>query len=165
MPSSLVSVSRSAHAWAAICSDNWKNSHFRTADLLPKLSKDEYDRIFGPSTFSVDEAKAIVLETIENRAKRTQGKLSDVNLDGRILCHNFRETTYTCTPRDTTEGFFDRLDLPPWDLWISMVGDNEVLLSWVPKQLVDLVDRGVQSSAEENIFWAECEDLARLYPL
>ncbi len=164
MPSSLIEVSRSAQVWASICSDNWRSIQFRTSDLFPQIEKCEYDRVFGSSTFSDGEAKSIVFQVIENRSTLTQDKLNNVNLDGRVLCHNFRETTYSCTAKLETAGFFDTLDIPPWDLWISMTGETsyEVLLSWVPQQLVELVDKGIKSSAEENIFWAKDGDLTGL---
>ncbi|MCH8839445.1 MAG: hypothetical protein IH831_01965 [Planctomycetes bacterium] len=142
-------------------SANWRKNQFRTAGLLPRTKKDEYNRIFGASTFAVEEARVVVLQTLENREKLTQVHFDNVQIEGRILRHNFRETTYTCTPKERTDGFFDELDLPPWDLWIAISNDadNDVLLSWIPQELVDLVDKGVRSSAEENIFWVEDENM------
>jgi len=161
MNTPLTSSLQSVRAWISTRPANWNESQFRTTELQPLEGKDEYNRIFGASTFALEEVRAVILRTIENREKITQGYLGNVNADGRILCHNFRETTYTCTPKEKTDGFFDELDLPPWDLWIAFTNDavDNVLYSWVPQELFDLVDRGVQASAEENIFWVEDENM------
>jgi hypothetical protein len=85
--------------------------------------------------------------------------------DGRLLMYRFGETTFTCTPKDITEGFFDEYDLPPWDLWVCFVPDIEPpdryfshydgLLSWIPADLIDRVDSAVRASFEENIVWGD----------
>jgi hypothetical protein len=157
MNTSLSSSLQSVRAWVSTRPANWSDRHFRTAHLLPLSGKDEYNRIFGASTFAAEEARDVIFRTLENRETLTQGELDNTGIGGRILRHNFRETTYTCTPKERTDGFFDELDLPPWDLWIAVRNDadDNVLYSWIPQQLINLVNRGVQASAEGNIFWIE----------
>lgn len=159
------SLARDVAIWVLLHRDAWRCGSFRSAVLLPNLVDDEYKRIFGSSTFSIDEAKAMISVVIENRkALVKQSLASSERVDtfvGRFLQHNFQETTYSCTPQEETEGFFDSLDIPPWDFWVGIktVGRQHFLYSWIPTPFVELVDRGVRCSAEENILWLKEEPI------
>lgn len=60
-----------------------------------------------------------------------------------------------------TRGFFDLDNAPPWDTWVGLFRDVEAersadyLVSWVPKRLVDLIDRGIRANPEECICWLD----------
>jgi hypothetical protein len=50
-------------------------------------------------------------------------------------------------------GFFDVDNVPPWDTWIVMF--EKYLVSWVPPQLVRLVQEGLDVNPEQCILWAD----------
>jgi len=59
-----------------------------------------------------------------------------------------------------TGGFFDVDNVPPWDTWIGLFRDEsadisfvEYLVSWVPAEFVELVERGIYANPEDCILW------------
>jgi hypothetical protein len=69
-----------------------------------------------------------------------------------------------------SRGFFDEDNTAPWDTWISYVVEaapgrdraapssdywRTYLISWVPPQLIELVDRGLDANPERCIIWAD----------
>ena len=59
-----------------------------------------------------------------------------------------------------SRGFFDVNNAPPWDTWIALFRDDSAdissrdhLVSWVPKELVEIVDRGIYVNPEQCIVW------------
>jgi hypothetical protein len=59
-----------------------------------------------------------------------------------------------------TSGFFDIENVPPWDTWIGLFRDEpadisfvDYLVSWVPAEFVDSVERGINVNPEECILW------------
>lgn len=147
---------QSAKKWVAMQTPSWNEESFRSTVLLPDVGRQVYERVLGAATFASSEARSLVECVIENRKQQTAVHDVVEGAGGRLLRYNFCETTYSCTPRDETGGFFDELDLPPWDLWIAMAeGGADFLISWIPEELVQLADKGVKSSAEENILWLD----------
>jgi hypothetical protein len=55
-------------------------------------------------------------------------------------------------------GFFDVDNVPPWDTWIVMFG--KYLVSWVPPQLIRLVQEGLDVNPEQCILWADDPSLS-----
>jgi hypothetical protein len=53
--------------------------------------------------------------------------------------------------RDSSLGFFDGNDNPPWDTWIADF--DGVLVSWVPKALVPLAIRGIAAECAGMLGW------------
>ena len=150
---------RDVELWVRLQPETWRSEAYRSASLLPNLLDDEYKRILGSSTFSITEAESLFSAAIEKRKARLRQTMNvlerPIRTGGRFLQHNFQETTYSCTPQEATEKFFDSLDIPPWDFWVALksTSDQHFLYSWIPSEFVELVDRGVQCSAEENILW------------
>jgi hypothetical protein len=56
-------------------------------------------------------------------------------------------------------GFFDVDNVPPWDTWIAMFG--KYLVSWVPPQLVRLVQEGLDVNPEQCILWADDPSISK----
>jgi hypothetical protein len=57
---------------------------------------------------------------------------------------------------DGSDSYFDYGDLPPWDTWIWLYksrNDWWNLISWVPKDCIDLVESGIQANAVGAIWW------------
>jgi hypothetical protein len=55
-------------------------------------------------------------------------------------------------------GFFDVENVPPWDTWIAMFG--KYLVSWVPPQLIRLVQEGLDVNPEQCILLADDPSLS-----
>lgn len=152
---------RDVELWVRLQPESWRSEAYRSALLLPNLLDNEYKRILGSSTFSIIEANSLFLAAVENRKNRVRQTMNalerPMRTGGRFLKHNFEETTYSCTPQEATGKFFDSLDIPPWDFWVALKTNSgqHFLYSWIPSEFVEIVDRGVQCSAEENIVWVE----------
>lgn len=78
-------------------------------------------------------------------------QLSQLNIEGRLLGFYPRETIFDGVSAEETGGFIDGTNTPPWDTWICMV--DELLISWVPPQMVEDVDLAIICNAEECIQW------------
>lgn len=149
-----------AKEWARSRGPDWRRDGYRTPELIRPLDLKQYETIFDPSQLDLAVVLSLVDRVLATRERLTASFRSAKDIGdeiGRILVHNIGETTYSCTPKEMTSGFFDDLDIPPWDLWIGLWQhrDESRLLAWVPMELVSLVDLGVRSSAEENIAWAD----------
>jgi hypothetical protein len=143
---------------------DWRSQAFRSAQLLPQGN---YEATFAPQFVRPSVAAAFVDAVIKNRRSlimrdREVSSSKTQSLDGRLLRHNFGETTYSLDPMQLSDGYFDRYDIPAWDTWIAYVNDLdgrdrpiEYLLSWVPQMLIEQVDRAVKASFEENIMWLD----------
>jgi hypothetical protein len=153
--------------WAQAQPASWRNHAFRTDSLLSPTSKAEYEVVFDPCSFSFEKAAQVLSVVVTNRRRHlwslTRQSESLCPLDGRCLEYNCQETTFSCTPQERTNGFFDELDIPSWDFWVGlrMCGSRAVLHSWIPTQFVTLANQGVVSSAEKNILWLGGGAMAR----
>ena len=87
----------------------------------------------------------------ENRAARGLG-------GGRLLGYWPDDTLSDGAARAATDEFFDEDNLPPWDTWIAYLFEserNQLLVSWIAPELVDLVSRGVNVNPEGCILWLD----------
>jgi hypothetical protein len=83
---------------------------------------------------------------------------------GRVLVCEYNLTLCSGESELKSNEFFDINDRPPWNLWLtagvvapSVAGTREpteVLLAWVPKQLVDRAQSGIAVNPYDCIFWA-----------
>ncbi len=64
---------------------------------------------------------------------------------------------------ECSQGYFDTCNAPPWDTWLVYIpaqGEEPgKLVSWVPANLVDLVDAAIQVNPEGCISWVAGEKL------
>ena len=81
------------------------------------------------------------------------------SLRGRVLGFELDASFVDGVAAAETNGFFDDNDLPPWDTWIAFRAvdgwSSPVLLSWVPDELVPLVDRGIVVHMCDAFRWVE----------
>ena len=167
-PSEYDTLCQEVARWAQAQPASWHNHAFRTDSLLSPTSKAEYEVVFDPCSFSFEKAAQVLSAVVTNRRRHlwslTRKSESLCPLDGRCLEYNCQETTFSCTPQERTNGFFDELDIPSWDFWVGlrMCGSRAVLQSWIPTQFVTLANQGVESSAEKNILWLDGGAMARL---
>jgi hypothetical protein len=105
---------------------------------------------------SDEERQLSVRSVIDRRAELIQAqKLDDIRLaglaGGRLLLYSPEENVADGASQDASREFFDVYDAPPWDTWVGY--SNRTLLSWVPAQLVDLVQAGIDANPVESIRW------------
>ena len=166
-PSEYDTLCQEVARWAQAQPASWHNHAFRTDSLLSPTSKGEYEVVFDPCSFSFEKAAQVLSAVVTNRRRHlwslTRKSEFLCPLDGRCLEYNCQETTFSCTPQERTNGFFDELDIPSWDFWVGlrMCGSRAVLQSWIPTQFVTLANQGVESSAEKNILWLDGGAMAR----
>ncbi len=72
--------------------------------------------------------------------------------DGRLLLFIPEETLTDSTASYASKGFFDIDNVPPWDTWVCFY--EQYVVSWVPPQLVELANSGVDANPEQCISWA-----------
>jgi hypothetical protein len=101
---------------------------------------------------------AIVDQVAEARshALRQSGKGSNSQspdlCDGRLLLYAPEENLADGAAEYVSFGFFDVDNVPPWDAWVTMFG--KYLVTWVPPQLIRLVQEGLDVNPEQCILWA-----------
>jgi hypothetical protein len=90
---------------------------------------------------------------------------------GRLLCYAPYENLAEGVEEQETQGYFDVNAVPPWDTWLWFVTQqtrelnrpylwyDSYLISWVPPELVDVVDKGaVATSTTHALEWADAVD-------
>ena len=85
-------------------------------------------------------------------SRRRQRVLGHKPHPGRILAYWPGENLADGAARSATAGFFDVNNVPPWDTWLAFV--DGALYAWVPAELVDRVQQGIDVNPEECIRWA-----------
>lgn len=102
---------------------------------------------------------AIVEEVAEARSQilRDSGKYSEPQSaylrGGRLLLYAPQDNLACGAAEYSSKGFFDVDNAPPWDTWMLMRG--KYLVSWVPPQLIRLVQEGLDVNPEQCILWAD----------
>ena len=71
---------------------------------------------------------------------------------GRLLLYAPDENLCDGAAQSSSKGFFDVDNIPPWDTWVCFV--DRYLVSWVPPQLLDLANQGINANPEQCILWA-----------
>lgn len=72
---------------------------------------------------------------------------------GRLLRYWPEENLADGAAEYASVGFFDADNTPPWDTWVAFSGG--MLLSWVPAELIELVNKGIDVNPEGCIAWLE----------
>jgi hypothetical protein len=75
----------------------------------------------------------------------------DIALEGKFLLYVPEENVSDGASELFSLGFFDENDAPPWDTWVAF--SKNTLLSWVPSELVHLVQHGIDVNAVDCIHW------------
>ena len=102
------------------------------------------------------------LQIVEDLAKRRAAQLrlehryplslAERLEGGRLLLYAPDENLFDGAAQYTSKGFFDVNNIPPWDTWVCFF--EKYLVSWVPPQLVELANQGIDVNAEQCILWA-----------
>ena len=72
--------------------------------------------------------------------------------EGRLLLYYTYVNLADGAAQQSSNGFFDADNVPPWDTWVSF--SEGVLLSWVPPSLIEAAQMGIDANPEECIRWA-----------
>jgi len=97
----------------------------------------------------------VVNEVISDKNNRY--KHSDVpqTLDGEWLCFDPSSTMYDEVAEESSSGFFDSDDVPPPEFWVCF--DNELLISFIPSEFLDVANQGIDNCISGSLFWMESD--------
>jgi hypothetical protein len=135
-------------------------------ELLP-LAKQLRSPILQPAPFEPRQSPAVRTQIVETLADKRAEQLRieqcypstplpDLG-GGRLLLYAPDENLCDGAAQSSSKGFFDVDNLPPWDTWVCFV--DRYLVSWVPPQLLDLANQGVDVNPEQCILWTSDTDL------
>jgi hypothetical protein len=89
---------------------------------------------------------------------------------GRLLAYFPDDTLSDGVAADESNGFFDDVNIPPYDTWVWMVQDVRTvaledgakrempanfLVAWVPPAFIELANKGILVNPEECIAWLD----------
>lgn len=114
----------------------------------------------------------ITFSSVEELSQKRSEILSLLNsgkngpcYSGRILAFDVANTLGDGAAESESEGFFDISNRPAWDTWLMYVTDtpkkerrelfDSYLLSWVPYELIDIVQSAIDVNPEGCIEWAD----------
>jgi hypothetical protein len=132
----------------------------RSESLKPALVIAD-DRTHGHWNYDLpDDPTSYVFDLCERRGEllRATGLQIDHRAEarGRILLFYPYETLCDGAAHDSSRGYFDWCNIPPWDTWSAyerLSDERHVLYSYVPPQLVDIANLGVSVNPEQCIQW------------
>lgn len=77
--------------------------------------------------------------------------------DGELLVVAIDYSLWEGLPESESNGFFDSYDIPAWDTWVHLqrFEGTDVLLSWVPRALIETVNNGIIVSTTACIEWID----------
>lgn len=154
----------------------------RTPELCPRgfiYSTDEYGYADLDPSLGSQESRALT-DVVEEVAKLRVDQLELGNIHplapaqhlagGRLLCYAPYENLAEGVEEQETQGYFDVRAVPPWDTWLWFAAQQTrlqkrpfgqefwyetYLISWVPPELVDIVDMGSRTSTTYALAWAD----------
>lgn len=68
---------------------------------------------------------------------------------GKLLLYAPDENLFDGAAEYSSKGLFDVDNIPPWDTWVCFFG--EYIVSWVPPQLLDLANAGINVNPEQCV--------------
>jgi hypothetical protein len=137
--------------------------------IVPPLRhqlRSEALRDLAESLARVGTDHAAIVERVADRRSQLL-RSSGTHLDspvpglhgGRLLVFAPEDNLACGAAEYASMGFFDVDNVPPWDTWIAMFG--KYLVSWVPSQIVPLVQEGLDVNPEQCILWSDDPSLSR----
>jgi hypothetical protein len=82
---------------------------------------------------------------------------------GRLLGYEPGRNLSDFAARGVTGGFFDCLNVPPWDTWVAYIhetGGQDYLVAWIPPMFLELTAEGINVNPEGCIWWVNESDTA-----
>jgi hypothetical protein len=126
----------------------------------PQLRSDSLNpAAFGAASFSRDRENIPTPNAAETLAKgraellreRAEHSSAPVNIDNGKLLLFMPEDSLFGAATVASDGFFDVDNVPAWDTWLFFGG--RTLISWVPQQLIPMVQAGIDVNPEGCIRW------------
>jgi hypothetical protein len=120
----------------------------RSPELQPTFSLDRFE----DDSLWVQAVK----EVVTYRARLVAGPAAEHPVGdpgGRFLLYSPSENLACGAAAESSNGFFDMNNVPPWDLWLGF--SDGTLVSWVPPALIDVASMGIFVNPEECVRWAE----------
>jgi hypothetical protein len=77
---------------------------------------------------------------------------------GKLLIHFPSEALFEGATESASDGFFGNDDALPWDTWVAYFYEPEdpnYLVSWIPPEAIDLVNKAVAVSSALYFIWME----------
>ncbi len=77
---------------------------------------------------------------------------------GRLLGYEPDRNLSDCAAKGVSEGFFDCLNVPPWDTWVAYIhetGGEDYLVAWIPPAVLTLAAEGISVNPEDCIWWVD----------
>ncbi len=123
-------------------------AQLRSPDLkpdpfLPDPSHEKSNKILR----SVVSRRAEIL-----RSEKRSPAPTDQLAAGKLVLFSPEETLTDGAARYSSKGFFDIDNVPPWDTWVAF--QEQYVIGWVPPQLIELANAGVDANPEQCILWA-----------
>ncbi len=126
-------------------------SSLRTKKLQPSL---------------LQENRAATVQTVVNARELNgapeirEASIPDGLAGGRLLVYFPNDNLFCGAAELETDGFFDVDNVPPWDTWVTYIEKDrcgeygtEYLVAWIPREFVELADRGIKVNPEQCIQW------------
>lgn len=111
---------------------------------------------FGLDEFGIDAPWAEAVMEVVTKRSQFVGQTSRQEGDGsggRLLLYVPSENLADGAAEYSSNGFFDVNNVPPWDIWVHFSGIT--LVSWVPPELVEPAQKGIDVNPEACIRWAD----------
>lgn len=152
-------------------------AQFDRSERNPEQSIPEWRRWGWSWSSQANELSWITLvdELREERLKQLRAERIDASCfadslaNGHLVLYCPRENLCDGAACVYSEGFFDCDNVPAWDTWVcyttvinrdipewrswSLDETSEVLISWIPPQLLDIARQGVAANPEQCIVW------------
>jgi len=83
-------------------------------------------------------------------------QLEELDVNGRLLLFWPEETLDCGAAQESSKGYFDAGNTPPWDTWLwfgPIAKEPSALISWVPQDFLSLVEQGLWANPEQCIQW------------
>jgi hypothetical protein len=171
LPDSMMSSLHDAQAWCASLGESTTMDSYWAEALRPTRApvRRPWAERLGPNdSYAVidrswDLDDELVREVVETRHLLVSGSASTA---GRLLGYLPDENLADGAAEDSSEGFFDLNNMPPWGTWVGLAPKEvrmyvdkgvpyRVLIAWVPRELVELAKRGIAVNPEDCIFWLD----------
>ncbi len=120
-----------------------RSPELRPGPFLPEPNREKSNKIVGSVRSRREER---LRSEVQNPAPT--GTLAD----GKLVLFSPEETLSDGAARYFSKGFFDVDNVPPWDTWVAF--KEQYVISWVPPQLIELANAGVEANPEQCVLWA-----------